>query len=64
MHPTTAQYLANAHRQDLELEAAKVRLAKSVHQHDSDDRRPSRWGIQLPHLVHLRRGPATGAATA
>lgn len=64
MHATTAQYLASAHRQDLELEAAKVRLAKQVRQHDSDELRPSRWGIHLPHVLHLGRRPAAGAATA
>ena len=54
MHPTTAQYLVNVHREDLEREAAKVHLAASV-----------RWGIRLPRLVRaLRGGPAAGATTA
>ncbi|MFN8631291.1 MAG: hypothetical protein U0838_13540 [Chloroflexota bacterium] len=65
MHPTTADYLAKAHRQDLELEAAKRALAEQVRKHGSDDLPPTRWGIRLPHILrpHLgRRAP--GAATA
>jgi hypothetical protein len=64
MHATTAQYLAKAHQQDLANEAAKVRLAREVRQHDSDELRPNRWGISLPHAIRLHRGSAAGAIGA
>ena len=65
MHPTTAQYLVNVHREDLEREAAKVHLAASVRRDEPGEPRPMRWGIRLPRLVRaLRGGPAAGATTA
>jgi hypothetical protein len=65
MHPTTAVYLVKAHHRDLEREAAKARLAADVRAHESDELRPTRWGIRLPHLVPaLRRRRPLGAATA
>jgi hypothetical protein len=71
MHPTTAQYLAKAHHQDLETQAAKGRLAAEARRAnearklESDDLRPTRWGIRLPRLTpRFRRSPAAGAATA
>jgi hypothetical protein len=69
VHPTTAQYLIQARQRDLDAEAANARLVAEVREHesrehDSDELRPTRWGIRLPRLVPaFRRGPAVGTTT-
>lgn len=63
MHPTTAQYLVQARNRDLEAEAANARLVAEAREHESDELRPTRWGIRLPRLVPAIRRGAVGATT-
>jgi len=64
MHPTTATYLAKARAGELEAEAAKARLAKSVRRQQPEDEHTPHWGLRLRRLVPAFRGKAAGAATA
>lgn len=69
MHPTTAQYLAQARDRDLEASAAHARLVAEIREHESrrhdGDGQRARWGIRLPRMVRaLRRRSAVGGATA
>ncbi len=64
MHPTTAMYLAKAHRHDLEAEADKGRLAKSVRPQQPDDEHAANWGLRLRRVIPLFHGRAAGSATA
>ncbi len=65
MHPTTAQYLAQARQRDLDAEAANARLVAEAREHQHEHRQPTRWGVRLPRFVpSLRRRPALGATSA
>jgi hypothetical protein len=64
MHPTTAMHLAKARAHDLEAEADRVRLAKSVRPLQPDEEHAAHWGLRLRRVIPLLHGKAAGAATA
>ncbi len=64
MHPTTAMILAKSHAHDLEAEAARARLVKSVRQQAPDDDRAPNWGLRIRRVFPAFHGKAAGAATA
>lgn len=64
MHPTTASYLAKSHARDLEVQAAKDRLAKSVRAARAEERQGAGWGLRLRRAIPLVHHKASGATTA